>query len=318
MDLAAAIGAPHFVGPMYSAVGKTRMLEPAEREAQRVLAVESLKVVADYAAERDVRLAIEPLNRFETDLVNTAEQVLELLDRVAAENVGVLLDTFHMNIDEKSLGDAIRLVGERLLQLHTCENDRGTPGTGHVPWGEVFDAVQRHRLHRPARHRVLHARAEGDRQGREPVAPAGCPERRARAQRRSLPARVAHAGRDRLKRGEPSMVRVAMIGLGFGAEFIPIYQRHPQAELAAICRRDRAGLDEVGDQFGVAKRYTDYRELLAGPRHRRRPHQLADPRPRVDDARGAQGRQARRLHGADGDHHRGLPAGSSTRSSGPG
>ena len=77
------------------------------------------------------------------------------------------------------------------------------------------------------------------------------------------------------------MVRVAMIGLGFGAEFIPIYQRHPQAELAAICRRDRAGLDEVGDQFGVAKRYTDYRELLAGPGHRRGPHQLADPRPRA-------------------------------------
>ncbi len=141
VDLAAAIGAPHVVGPLYSAVGTTRMLEPAEREAQRVLAVESLKVVADYAATRDVRLAIEPLNRFETDLVNTAQQVLELLDRVAAENVGVLLDTFHMNIDEKSLGDAIRLVGERLLQLHTCENDRGTPGTGHVPWGEVFDAV---------------------------------------------------------------------------------------------------------------------------------------------------------------------------------
>ena len=61
------------------------------------------------------------------------------------------------------------------------------------------------------------------------------------------------------------MLRVAMIGLGFGAEFIPIYQRHPQAELAAICRRDRAGLDEVGDQFGVEKRYTDYRELLKDP-----------------------------------------------------
>jgi D-psicose/D-tagatose/L-ribulose 3-epimerase len=141
VDLAAELGAPHFVGPMYSAVGKTRLLDPLERGAQRALAVESLKVVADYAAARDVRLAIEPLNRFETDLVNTAEQVLELLDRVAADNVGVLLDTFHMNIDEKSLGDAIRLVGERLLQVHTCENDRGTPGTGHVPWGEVFEAL---------------------------------------------------------------------------------------------------------------------------------------------------------------------------------
>jgi predicted dehydrogenase len=60
-------------------------------------------------------------------------------------------------------------------------------------------------------------------------------------------------------------VRVAMIGLGFGAEFIPIYQRHPQAELAAICRRDRAGLDEAGDQYGIKKRYTDYRELLEDP-----------------------------------------------------
>jgi predicted dehydrogenase len=60
-------------------------------------------------------------------------------------------------------------------------------------------------------------------------------------------------------------VRVAVIGLGFGAEFIPIYQRHPQAEMAAICRRDRAGLDEVGDQFGVERRYTDYRELLKDP-----------------------------------------------------
>jgi predicted dehydrogenase len=63
--------------------------------------------------------------------------------------------------------------------------------------------------------------------------------------------------------GQP--VRVAVIGLGFGAEFIPIYQRHPQAEMAAICRRDRAGLDEVGDQFGVERRYTDYRELLEDP-----------------------------------------------------
>jgi predicted dehydrogenase len=61
------------------------------------------------------------------------------------------------------------------------------------------------------------------------------------------------------------VIRVAMIGLGFGAEFIPIYQHHPDAELAAICRRDRAGLDEVGDHFGVEKRYTDYRELLADP-----------------------------------------------------
>jgi D-psicose/D-tagatose/L-ribulose 3-epimerase len=141
VQLAAAIGAPHFVGPMYSAVGKTRMLDADERKQQRGLAVESIKEVASYAAGHGVRLAVEPLNRFETDLVNTAEQVLELCDSVGADNVGVLLDTFHMNIDEKSLGDAIRLVGDRLIQLHACENDRGTPGTGHVPWDDVFGAL---------------------------------------------------------------------------------------------------------------------------------------------------------------------------------
>ena len=139
--LAAEIGAPHVVGPMYSAVGKTGMLSPEERAAQRALAVESIKEAAEHAAGLGVRLAVEPLNRFETDLVNTAEQVLELCDLVGSDNVGVLLDTFHMNIEEKSLGNAIRLVGERLLQVHTCENDRGTPGTGNVPWAEVFEAI---------------------------------------------------------------------------------------------------------------------------------------------------------------------------------
>lgn len=142
IDLAAGIGAPHVAGPMYSAVGKARMLEPDEREQQRRWAVESLKEVAEYAAGRDVRLGVEPLNRFETDLVNTAEQALELCDRVGYDNVGILLDTFHMNIDEKRLGATIRLVGDRLLQVHACENDRGTPGTGHIPWDDVFDALR--------------------------------------------------------------------------------------------------------------------------------------------------------------------------------
>jgi D-psicose/D-tagatose/L-ribulose 3-epimerase len=122
-------------------VGKTRLLEPHEREAQRRLAVEGLKALADHAAEHGVKIGVEPLNRFETDLVNTAEQALELVDRVGGDSVGVLLDTFHMNIDEKSLGDAVRLVGDRLVQVHTCENDRGTPGTGHLPWGDLFEAL---------------------------------------------------------------------------------------------------------------------------------------------------------------------------------
>lgn len=60
-------------------------------------------------------------------------------------------------------------------------------------------------------------------------------------------------------------INIAIIGLGFGAEFIPIYQRHPQANMLAICRRDQAGVDAIGDQFGIPKRYTDYDELLSDP-----------------------------------------------------
>ena len=137
VDLAAAVGAPHVCGPMYSAVGKDR----GDVDAERRRSVEGLKAAADYAGERGVRLAIEPLNRYETDLVNTAEQGLELCDDIGSPAVGLLLDTYHLNIEEKSVGEAIRLCGDRLFHLHACENDRGTPSTGHVPWTEVFAAL---------------------------------------------------------------------------------------------------------------------------------------------------------------------------------
>ena len=141
IDLAAAVGAPDVVGPMYSAVGKTRLLPEAEREQQRAWATESLREAGEYAAARGVGLAIEPLNRFETDLVNTVEQGLDLCDRVGLDNVGLLLDTFHMNIEEKSIPDAIVAAGSRLRHFHACENDRGAPGSGHVEWDDVYAAL---------------------------------------------------------------------------------------------------------------------------------------------------------------------------------
>ena len=141
VDLAQSVGSPHVAGPMYSATGRTRMLEPAEREAQRERAAESLREVADYAADRGVRLAVEPLNRFETDLVNTVDQGLELFARIGRDNVGFMLDTFHMNIEEKSLGAAIRAAGDKLFHVQASENDRGTPGSGNVAWPEVFTAL---------------------------------------------------------------------------------------------------------------------------------------------------------------------------------
>jgi D-psicose/D-tagatose/L-ribulose 3-epimerase len=140
-ELAAAIGSPHVCGPAYSAVGKDRRADDA-RSAEWARVVDGLKRTAEQAAEHDVLLALEPLNRYETDLVNTAEQGLELCDAIGSDNVGLLLDTYHLNIEEKSVGDALRLAGDRLVHVHACENDRGTPGTGHVPWDEVFDALR--------------------------------------------------------------------------------------------------------------------------------------------------------------------------------
>lgn len=141
IDLAAAVGSPHVAGPMYSATGKARLLSADEREQQRAWAIESLRTAGEYAAERGVRLAIEPLNRFETDLVNTTAQGVELCERIGLDNVGLLLDTFHMNIEEKDIGAAIRTAADRVFHFHACENDRGAPGSGHVEWDEVHRAL---------------------------------------------------------------------------------------------------------------------------------------------------------------------------------
>lgn len=141
VDLAAAVGSESVSGPMYSATGKARLLSESEREQQWGWGVQSLQEVADYAAERGVGLAIEPLNRFETDMVNTVEQGVRLCDRIGRDNVGLLLDTFHMNIEEKDIAGAIRAAEGHIRNFHACENDRGAPGSGHVEWLNVSAAL---------------------------------------------------------------------------------------------------------------------------------------------------------------------------------
>lgn len=137
-----AIGATNLVGPIYSAVGRTWQATADERARDLDTLVKHLRTLATYAAEHNVVLGIEPLNRFETSFINTHEQVIELVDRVDHPACKVMLDTFHMNIEEKSLGAAIRATGQRLCHLHTCENDRGAPGSGHVAWNSVAQALR--------------------------------------------------------------------------------------------------------------------------------------------------------------------------------
>ncbi len=141
-DGLAVLGGKNLVGPFYSAVGRTWSQSAAERASDLDILVPELRELSEHAAARKVMLGVEPINRFETSFVNTAEQVVELVDRVNHPACGVMLDTFHMNIEENSLGDAIRLVGKRLIQVHANENNRGTPGAGHVPWDEVAKALR--------------------------------------------------------------------------------------------------------------------------------------------------------------------------------
>jgi D-psicose/D-tagatose/L-ribulose 3-epimerase len=142
VDAALTLGAANVVGPLYSAVGRTWQATPDERKRDLELLVGQLKELATYAHERGVVLCVEPLNRFETSFLNLAEQAIEVVDRVDHPGCGLLLDTFHMNIEEQSIGQAIRSAGKRLKHLHACENDRGAPGSGHINWQEVVDACR--------------------------------------------------------------------------------------------------------------------------------------------------------------------------------
>jgi D-psicose/D-tagatose/L-ribulose 3-epimerase len=142
VDAAQTLGAVNVVGPLYSAVGRTWQATPEERKRDVDLLVTELKELAAYAHERGVVLCVEPLNRFETSFLNLASQAIEIVDRVDHPGCGLLLDTFHMNIEEQSVGDAIRSAGARLKHLHACENDRGAPGSGHIQWTEVVDACR--------------------------------------------------------------------------------------------------------------------------------------------------------------------------------
>ena len=141
VDVAVTVGSGVVGGPMYAPVGRTWRMSPDERH--RVLASLSaaLGPVAEYAADASVTLGVEPLNRFETSLINTTAQGLELIERVGSPACGLLLDTFHLNIEERDVAAAIRAAGPHLAHLQVCANDRGAPGADHLDWTGIADAI---------------------------------------------------------------------------------------------------------------------------------------------------------------------------------
>jgi D-psicose/D-tagatose/L-ribulose 3-epimerase len=136
----ADVGAKIIAGPLYSPVG---YLPGRRRTAEEWRwAVEGYQSLTGTLEANGVTLAIEPLNRFETYFLNIAADLAALCDEVDHPNVGILLDTFHANIEEKDIAAAFRTAGRRLKHVHTCENDRGIPGSGHVEWAGVFQALR--------------------------------------------------------------------------------------------------------------------------------------------------------------------------------
>jgi len=133
------IGARSFSGVIYSQHVKQATTRPTPQHWQ--WSADCLREVADLAADLGVLIGMEPVNRYETYLVNTCEQALRLKEMIGRDNVGVHLDTYHMNIEEKSFYDATKLAGRDLIHYHLCENDRGIPGTGMVDWDGIFRAL---------------------------------------------------------------------------------------------------------------------------------------------------------------------------------
>lgn len=146
LDVAAAVGARIVGGPLYGsplvfAARAPAPIEESERAARIARVTEGLRTAGAYAAERGVTLAIEPLNRFETDFCNLAAQAAALAGEVASPAVGVMLDTFHMNMEEDDLPAAIRAVGPALVHFQANENHRGFLGSGHIDWPAIARAL---------------------------------------------------------------------------------------------------------------------------------------------------------------------------------
>lgn len=140
IDCAHAVDSKIICGPFHSAFATFTNRRPPE-EQEYAWSAEVLHAAGEYAAQANIVLAVEALNRFECYLCNTMDQLTELVNRASHPNVKAMFDTHHANIEEKKLAEAIKKVAPVLAHVHISENDRGTPGDGHVPWDETFSAL---------------------------------------------------------------------------------------------------------------------------------------------------------------------------------
>ncbi len=143
IDQMVVLGCPSLIGPVYSAVGRAEAVEPADYKKQWATVVKNLKKLSKYAESKGRQICMEPLNRFETDFINTADQALAMVKDVGSPALKLHLDTFHMNIEEKCQATAIKKAGKLLGHFHACGSDRGTPGNDHIDWAPIAAALKK-------------------------------------------------------------------------------------------------------------------------------------------------------------------------------
>lgn len=139
LDCCAAAGVQTIVGPFHSALGYFTGAGPTADE--RKWGIESMQQTAEHAGKVGVMLGVEPLNRFECYFLNAQADAAEFCRQVAHPNCRMMFDTFHSNIEEKSITKALTDIKDMLCHIHISENDRSTPGQGNVRWDENFDAI---------------------------------------------------------------------------------------------------------------------------------------------------------------------------------
>ena len=140
LDCAEILGTDLFIGPMHSALGVFSG-EPANHD-QLSWAKDNLWHLSDYASKKKVTIGLEYLNRFENYVVSCTDETLDLVNAVNHPNCKMMFDTFHANIEEKRLPDAIKKIGDKLVHVQLSENDRGTLGAGHINFEEVIKALK--------------------------------------------------------------------------------------------------------------------------------------------------------------------------------
>ena len=138
-DLAHEMGAVAYCGSLYGHTGVIKRHPPTDEEFDHM--ANGLALLAEYGQIYGVAIVCEPMSHFRTHLINTPDQIMHLMDLANHSNLYVLFDTYHMVVEIRDYAEAIHTVAPKLWGMHACENDRGVPGGGLVPWNEIFESL---------------------------------------------------------------------------------------------------------------------------------------------------------------------------------